>query len=434
MTETADRPTDATDVRAERATCLIAGGGPAGMVLGLLLARGGVQVTVLEKHADFLRDFRGDTVHASTIRLLDQLGLGEAFRALPQSRLGNFRLPDRHGRSIVLGDFSTLRPPYDHVAMVPQWDLLTLLVEAAEREPTFTLRMSTEVTDLVRDAGGRVVGVRVHDRGRDAAGARGVILADLVVACDGRSSVLRERAGLVPRRFDVSFDTWWFRLPRTAEEQQQVGSLEPRFAPGEAMLSFTRPTYYQVAYFAPKGDDARLRAEGVEAFRARVARLRPDLADRVGAIGSVDDLHHLDVKVDRLRRWARPGLLCLGDAAHAMSPIGGVGINLAVQDAVAAATLLRGPLLRGDVTLDELDRVRRRRRLPTVVIQRMQLALDRTVFGPTLNGRTSPAIRLAPWVVRHLPFLRLIGPRMIAFGPRPEQAPDFARRPPVPVG
>lgn len=413
----------------DRTGCLISGGGPAGMVLALLLARGGVKVTVLEKHGDFLRDFRGDTVHASTIRLLDELGLGGEFRALPQSRLGNFRLPDAHGRSVDLGDFDTLPPPYDYVAMVPQWDLLNLLVDAAREASTFTLLMNTAAVGLIR-AGDRVVGVRTRRTGPGVADrSEGEIHADLVVACDGRDSVLRAEAGLVPKEFAVPFDTWWFRLSRSEAEQGSVGNLEPRFNTEELMLSFTRPTYFQIAYFTHKGDDGRLRAEGVQRFRDRVAALRPDLADRVAEIGSMDELNLLNVKLNRLGRWYRTGLLCLGDAAHAMSPVGGIGINLAVQDAVAAATRLRTPLLLHHVTPADLAAVQRRRMMPTVLLQTGQRLLQKMIFAPVLSGRRPRVVRLLPWLVRHFPALRRISPRMIAFGPLPEHAPTFARRP-----
>ena len=410
-----------------RTTCVVAGGGPAGMVLGLLLARAGVAVTVLEKHADFLRDFRGDTVHASTIRLLDELGLGPAFRALPQSRLQNLELPQPDGLAVTLGDFRRLPPPYDHVAMVPQWDLLTLLADAARAEPSFALRMSTAAVDLLRE-GGRVTGVRTRTRD----GVEEDLHADLVVAADGRSSVLRSAAGLVPHAYRVPFDTWWFRLPRWESEREQA-ALVPRIAGAEILLSFPRTDYFQVAYVNRKGMDARLRAEGVERFRERVARLRPDFADRLDALTSTDDLHWLDVRLDRLPRWHVDGLLLIGDAAHAMSPAGGVGINLAVQDAVAAAALLAAPLRAGTLTSRDLARVRRRRLLPTVVIQLAQRVLHRLVFVPALAGRQPRAVRLVAAVARRVPAVTRIPAQLIAFGPRPEHAPAFARRP-APAG
>ncbi|WP_281269602.1 FAD-dependent oxidoreductase [Arthrobacter silvisoli] len=419
---------------AESTTCAIAGGGPAGVMLGLLLARAGVEVTVLEKHADFLRDFRGDTVHPSTIRLLDELGLGEGFRALPQSRLGNFRLPAPDG-DITLADFQRLKPPYNYVAMVPQWELLNFLVNAARDEPCFTLRMNTEATGLLHD-GGKVAGVsyRTRDAQSGEEAGTGELRAELTVACDGRGSVLRREAGLVPREFPVPFDTWWFRLSRNQDEQGQIASLTPRFAGKEVLLALTRKDYYQIAYIAEKGADAWLRAEGVERFRERVSRLRPDFADRVGEIRSMDDLHKLDVKLNRISRWHKPGLLLIGDAAHAMSPAGGVGINLAIQDAVAAAARIAGPLLRGRLTERDLAAVQKRRWFPTVAIQSVQLLLHTAIFGPAvtrgLSGPPGPVV----FAARRLPWLRKVPAFLLGFGPRPEHAPGFARRRPAAVG
>ncbi|MBT2513733.1 FAD-dependent oxidoreductase [Arthrobacter sp. ISL-30] len=417
----------------ERTTCLIVGGGPAGIMLGLLLARAGVEVTVLEKHADFLRDFRGDTVHASTIRLLDELGLGDAFRALPQSKLGSFRLPTGDGEeTVMLSDFSLLKPPYNYVAMVPQWDLLNFLVDAARQEPVFSLRMNTEAVDLLYD-GGKVAGVsyRTRNASTGATTGTGELRADLTVACDGRGSVLREKAGFIPREFPVPFDAWWFRLSRSANDRAEVAALVPRFAGSEILLSLTRKDYYQIAYIAKKGLDPQLRAEGVESFRSRVSRLRPDLAGRVDEITSLDDLHLLDVRLNRINPWHKPGLLLIGDAAHAMSPAGGVGINLAIQDAVAAAQRLAQPLLRRTVNESDLAAVRKRRWLPTVVLQTLQRGLHSVVFGPAVAGKGQQVPKAVIFVARNFPWLRKLPALMIAFGPRPEHAPDFARRQPA---
>ncbi len=406
-------------------TCVVAGGGPAGMMLGLLLARAGVPVLVLEKHGDFLRDFRGDTVHASTIRLLDELGLGDRFRALPQSRLANFEIPGTGGTPVTIADFRSLRPPYDHIAMVPQWDLLDLLADAGRAEPTFTLRMDTEVIGLLVDHR-RVTGVRV----RAADGREESIASRLVVGCDGRSSTVRRQAGLVPKSYRVPFDTWWFRLPRHDHERQRGDSLQPVFAGDEILLSIPRPDYFQLAYFAAKGvGQRRIESEGVERFRVRIAALRPDLADRVDQIGSLGDLHHLDVKLDRLRRWHSDGVLCIGDAAHAMSPAGGVGINLAVQDAVATARLLAEPLRDYSLTNRDLARVQRRRWWPTVVLQTLQRVLHRAIFDPIVRGEPPRAAGIMPWVVARIPFLSAVPARLVAVGPLPERAPGWARRP-----
>jgi 2-polyprenyl-6-methoxyphenol hydroxylase-like FAD-dependent oxidoreductase len=393
------------------------------MMLGLLLARAGVEVTVLEKHADFLRDFRGDTVHASTVRLIDELGLGPEFRGLPQSRLQSVAFPVPGLGQVTLGDFASLRPPYNYIAMMPQWDFLNFLARAAAREPTFTLLMEHTATSLMFD-GGRVTGLRY----RTAAGSEGALRTDVVVASDGRHSVLRRAAGLSQRDFPVPFDTWWFRLPRYPSEQGEVAGIVPAFGKGEAVLALFRDDYYQMGYFAPKGSDARIRREGLERFRQRIASVRPDLADRLDAIRSLDDLHWLDVRLDRLRRWYADGVLCIGDAAHAMSPAGGVGINLAIQDAAAAAARLAPALLRGHVTVRDLAAVERRRRLPTVVIQNVQRIMHREVFGPLCTGKRSGAPPVLLFLAQHVPATRRVVPRLIAFGPRAEHAPVFARR------
>lgn len=414
----------------ERTTVCVVGGGPAGMMLGLLLARAGVEVTVLEKHGDFLRDFRGDTVHPTTLDLLDDLGLGERFAALPQSRLTSVELPSGDGRTFQpVGDLSRLaglgvRHPY--VAMVPQWNLLDLLAEAGKAEPAFHLRMDTEVTGVVRGHG-RVTGVRY----REAGGAEGVLAADLTVACDGRHSVLRAGSGLPVTEYPVPFDTWWFRLPRRADET--AVALTPRIGRGRFAVVIPREGYFQVAYMGRKGTDAELRARGIEAFRADVAELVPDYADRVDTIASMDDVKHLDVRLNRLRRWSVEGLLCIGDAAHAMSPIGGVGINLAIQDAVATATLLAGPLRRGAVTGADTARVRRRRLLPTVLVQTLQRVMHRNVAGPALSGELAgpPAPLLA--LMNRVPALQIVPAYLIGVGFRPERAPAFARRVPLPA-
>jgi 2-polyprenyl-6-methoxyphenol hydroxylase-like FAD-dependent oxidoreductase len=392
------------------------------MVLGLLLARAGVEVSVLEKHGDFLRDFRGDTVHPSTLQLLDELGLGEQFASLPQSRLYQVAFPVDALHSVVVADFRRLRVPHPYVAMVPQWDLLNLLADAGRAEPTFTLRMRTEVAGLVQH-GGRVRGVRY--RTPDA--GEGEIRADLVVACDGRWSIARQEAHLAVREFPVPLDVWWFRLPRKPADNPSA--LTPRAGRGRFALVIPRPDYLQLAYIGRKGSDPQLRSSGVENFRRDVAALMPDLADRVEALTSMDDVKHLDVRLNRLRRWHVEGLLCIGDAAHAMSPVGGVGINLAVQDAVAAAALLAGPLRRGAVTATELAAVRRRRLLPTVLVQAVQRLMHRVLVMPILEGRRAGPPRPVLALVSRVPALSGVLAHLIGVGPRPEHAPAFARRP-----
>ncbi|CDO88676.1 FAD-dependent oxidoreductase [Mycobacterium triplex] len=401
----------------ETTTCAVIGGGPAGMVLGLLLARAGIEVTLLEKHGDFLRDFRGDTVHPTTMRLLDELGLWERFAAIPHSEVHSARF-ESDGRSVTYVDFSRLRQPHPFVAMVPQWDLLNLLADAAQEEPTFTLRMKTEATDLMRE-GGKVTGVRY--RGPDGPGE---LRAELTVACDGRWSMARRAAGLRSREYPVNFDVWWFRLPRDGDQEF---SFLPRVGPGKALGVIPREGYNQIAYLGAKGTDAQLRAKGIEEFRRDIGALLPESAGAVATLQSMDEIKHLDVRVDRLLRWHTDGLLCIGDAAHAMSPLGGVGINLAVQDAVAAATILAEPLRQHRVTDRDLAAVRRRRLFPTAVTQGVQRFLQRGL-GPLLRGAdlTPPAAFLG--VLQRLPWLSFVPAYFIGVGVRPERAPAFARR------
>ena len=412
-------------VRMEHTTCCIVGGGPAGMMLGLLLARAGVEVRVLEKHGDFLRDFRGDTVHPSTMRLLDDLGLGEQFAALPQSHLETVALPvDAQQTMFTVGDFRRLRGTHRYIAMVPQWNLLSLLARAAEAEPTFTLLMDTEVTGLLREggAGTRVTGVRY----RDADGAPHDLGADLVVAADGRTSVARREADLTVHEYACPLDAWWFRLPRRDGDPQ--GALLPRVGRGRMAILIPREGYFQIAYIGRKGTDAALRARGIEAFRADVADLVPALADRVDTLASMDDVKWLDVRLNRLRRWWVDGLLCIGDAAHAMSPVGGVGINLAVQDAVATATLLAEPLRRRRVGPRQLRAVQRRRVVATRLVQGLQRAMHKGLVEPALEGRLDgpPAALLA--VLRRVPQVSTVPAYLIGVGFRPEHVPPYARR------
>jgi 2-polyprenyl-6-methoxyphenol hydroxylase-like FAD-dependent oxidoreductase len=388
------------------------------MMLGLLLARSGVDVTVMEKHADFLRDFRGDTVHASTLRLLDELGLGAAFAALPHRMIDsvNAKVQDT---SLKI-DLTRLPGPHKHIALVPQWDFLELLATAAGAEPSFRLLRSTEVLGPIRE-GGKVVGVRY----RDAHGER-LLRADLTVACDGRASTLRTAAGLTPRSFGAPMDVWWFRLPRHDGDPR---GLNGTFQSGHGCALIDRGDYFQIAYLIRKGTDAQLRAEGIESLHRRLTTLVPWLADRVTALTSFDDVKLLDVQLNRLRRWYTDGLLFIGDAAHAMSPIGGVGINLAVADAVAAARILAQPLRTRTVSTRHLARIQVRRWLPAALIQRVQRTVQDRAIAVALDAGT--ASRTAPRAVRvanRIPALRTAVAYGVAIGPLPEHAPGWARR------
>ena len=391
------------------------------MVLGLLLARAGVDVTVLEKHGDFLRDFRGDTVHPTTLRLIDELGLWPKFTELPQSHVRNVTFDARPGHPVTMVSFERLRQPHPYIAMVPQWDLLNLLAEAAAAEPTFTLRMNTEVTDLLRE-GGRVVGVRYQsDDGP------GELRADLTVGCDGRTSAVRQDAGLQVTEWPVSFDVWWFRLP--LPDSDEIFTLFPRIASGKALIVIPRTDYLQIALLIPKGADTRLRARGLAAFHADVLELLPEAGDSVEVIRSLDDVKHLDVRLNRLRRWHTDGLLCIGDAAHAMSPAGGVGINMAVQDGVAAARLLAQRLRRGRPSDRELGAVRRRRVVPTALTQAFQRQFDKRLFGPVVRGEDMSGP--PPGLIRlfeRMPWLAVVPAYVVGVGVLPERAPAFARR------
>jgi 2-polyprenyl-6-methoxyphenol hydroxylase-like FAD-dependent oxidoreductase len=396
------------------------------MMLGVVLARAGVEVTVLEKHEDFLRDFRGDTVHASTLTLLDELGLGERFSAVPHSVLQRLQVPLRSGASLVL-DLGRLPGRYKHIAMVPQWDLLDLLADAGREEPSFTLRMGVEVTGLLREHG-RVVGARY----RDADGSDGELRAAVTVACDGRTSAVRAASGLRAREFGVPLDIWWFRLPRGDVDIQ---GLNVRVGDADLLVVIDRGSYFQLGYEIPKGADARLRAEGIETFHRRATALAPEFADSIGALDSWDDVKLLAVRLDRMPRWFSSGLLCIGDAAHAMSPVGGVGINLAIQDAVAAARYLAGPLRGGEVRLRDLARVQARRWAPTFLTQSLQRLAHRLVFEPLLAGergrdgsRPRRPSRIAR-LMRRSPRLQAILAYVLAIGALPEHAPSFARRP-----
>ncbi|MEV0249119.1 FAD-dependent oxidoreductase [Nocardia sp. NPDC050712] len=409
----------------ENTTCCIVGGGPAGMMAGLLLARAGLEVTVLEKHADFLRDFRGDTVHPSTLRLLDELGLGAEFAELPHRKLEQMRMQIADC-TIVAADFARIPGAHRYIAMVPQWDFLDLLAAAAAAEPCFTLRMSTEVTGLHTDSG-RVTGVDY----RTADGTHGRLGADLVLACDGRDSVVRAAAGLRQHMFEVPMDIWYVRIPMPARRRND-SMVFASFGDGRAAVTMDRGDYLQTGYLIEKGADHALRTHDIQWFRTELAELFGWEADALAALRDWDDVKLLEVSMGRLKRWYTDGLLCIGDAAHTMSPVGGVGVNLAIQDAVAAARILAEPLRRGAATVSELARVQRRRALPTALIQRSQLGDHDMLLRPALAG-TLTAVPAPLRLVDKFPPLAGLTAYLGGIGLRAEHAPDYARRP-QPVG
>jgi 2-polyprenyl-6-methoxyphenol hydroxylase-like FAD-dependent oxidoreductase len=385
--------------------CCIVGGGPAGMMLGLLLARAGVPVTVLEKHGDFLRDFRGDTVHPSTLAILDEIGLRETFDKLPQRRVDHLAGLVA-GREQQIVDFRGLKP-YGYLALVPQWDFLDMLADAGRKLPGFDLRMRHRATALIEE-NGRTAGVQVASPEGEYA-----LRADLVIACDGRHSTLRESAGLKAREYGAPMDVLWFRMPRRESDPQDTFGIVDR---GHMMVLLNRTDYWQVAFVVPKGSDAALRARSIDALRATVAQLAPFLADRRDTIESWEKVKTLEVQVDRLERWYAPGLLLIGDAAHAMSPIGGVGINMAIQDAMAAANALAKPLRDGGA-IDEslLAMIQQRREWPVKVVQRVQIAMQKRLISRVLEQSGEPPrvpallrFLLGFRTVRHLP-ARLFG-------------------------
>ena len=388
----------------------IAGGGPAGMMAGYILARAGIDVVVLEKHADFLRDFRGDTVHPSTLEALYELGLLERFLQRPHNPIE--QLSGRIGEeSFRLIDFRHLPTHARFVAIMPQWEFLNFLAQEAAKFPEFTLMTRTEAVDLVTESG-RVTGVWTTTPDGDVS-----IEADLVIAADGRKSVLRERAGLAVRDLGAPIDVLWMRLPRRPDDPPTaLGNL----GAGYVFVMIDRRDYFQCAYVVPKGGYEAVRARGLEALRAHIAEIAPLLHDRVGALKDWDDIKLLSVSVDRLEQWWKPGLLCIGDAAHAMSPIGGVGINLAIADAVAAANILAGPLSRGRPSDADLARVQGRRIGPVRAMQAIQLFVQNNVLSAVLN---SDRPLRAPWIVRlvdKIAWLRRLPARIVGLGFRLE--------------
>jgi 2-polyprenyl-6-methoxyphenol hydroxylase-like FAD-dependent oxidoreductase len=398
--------------------CCIAGGGPAGMVLGFLLARAGIDVVVLEKHGDFLRDFRGDTIHPSTLQVLHELGLLDDFLKRPHQEATRVSgvVSDVE---VPVADFSHLPTRCRFIAFMPQWDFLDFIAEHAQRYPAFHLRMQAEVNDLI-EAGGQVAGVRATTPQGSLE-----VLARLTVGADGRHSTVRERAGLEVEDLGAPIDVLWMRLSRKpTDPNQPLG----RFDRGKILVMLFRGEYWQCAYVIPKGAFDELRRSGLDSFRKNIAEIAPAMRDRVGELKDWDDVKLLTVAVDRLKTWHRPGLLCIGDAAHAMSPVGGVGINLAIQDAVATANILAASLRERPPTSDELQRVQSRREFPTRMTQRLQVLIQNRVIGRVIRSSSKLAV---PWplkLLQRFPFLRRIPARLIGIGFRPEhvRTPDVS--------
>jgi 2-polyprenyl-6-methoxyphenol hydroxylase-like FAD-dependent oxidoreductase len=399
-----------------RTQCCVVGGGPAGMMLGFLLARAGVSVVVLEKHPDFLRDFRGDTVHPSTLEIIYELGLLDEFLKLPHRTVDQLSLLIGNERVRMI-DLTHLPTRCKYIALMPQWDFLNFLAEHGRRYKQFDLHMRAEVTDLIEEAD-RIVGVRANTPDGEL-----IIYADLVVGCDGRHSTVREKAGLEPDDYGAPMDVLWFRITRRDSDGADVfGHIEA----GAMLVMLDRGDYWQCAYVIPKGGIDRVRASGIEAFRNRVVALSPFLADRIGELKSFEDVKLLSVMVNRLRQWWRPGLICIGDAAHAMSPVGGVGINIAVQDAVAAANRLAAPLRAGNADSADLQAVQARRDFPARMTQQIQLTMQNRIIGPALQGTREPKPPLLFKLFDAFPLLRRMPARLLALGIRPEhvQTPD----------
>jgi 2-polyprenyl-6-methoxyphenol hydroxylase-like FAD-dependent oxidoreductase len=391
--------------------CCIVGGGPAGMMLGYLLGRAGVRTIVLEKHADFLRDFRGDTVHPSTLRILQELGLLEDFLRIPHSELHAMSL-EIDERSFKVAEFSRLSKPGNFTALMPQWDFLNFLADKGRAFPSLKVMMSTEATDLLTGQG-RVVGVKAK-----ASAGEMEIRADLVVGCDGRTSLIRAASGLVVQDLGAPIDVLWFRLSKQPGDPLQVLG---RLSRAAMLVTIDRNEYWQCAFVIRKGGIDQIHAAGLASFKASVAAIAPHLANRMDELRSFDDVKLLSVSVDRLNTWSKPGLLCIGDAAHAMSPVGGVGINLAIQDAVATANILAKKLAVGSASDQDLDAVRRRRLFPMKVIQGLQVTMHKRILQPLLTG--SAAKLPVPWPLRLLDksaWLRQWPARLLGVGVRPE--------------
>ena len=399
------------------ATCCIAGGGPAGIVTAVLLARAGIDVLVLEKHADFFRDFRGDTIHPSTLQLMHELGFAEDLLRQPHQKVRDlaFHLGDA---TFKIVDFSHLRISFPFIAMMPQWDFLNFLAKKGEKYSGFRLRKNAEVTGLI-ERSGLITGVRATIPAGELE-----VSADLVIGADGRHSVVREKAGLNVLDIGAPIDVLWFRLSRPQDDPEETMA---RLGAGQLLVMINRNDYWQCGFVIPKGANEIVRTQGLGAFQEKIANLAPFARGRVAELNDWNEIKLLTVAIDRLEEWSRPGLICIGDAAHAMSPIGGVGINLAVQDAVATANILAKPLAEKRLTLEDLRNVQKRREFPTRFTQWIQVLVQNRILQPLLSSRKLPKPPLFLRMLDRFPLLRRIPAYVVGIGVRPEhiQTPEI---------
>jgi 2-polyprenyl-6-methoxyphenol hydroxylase-like FAD-dependent oxidoreductase len=400
--------------------CCIAGGGPAGIMAGLLLARAGVEVLVVEKHADFLRDLRGDTIHPSTLEILHDLRLADTLLKLPHQKVRSLKF-HAGGQTLPIAEFDAASARFPYVAIMPQWDFLNFLAREAARYVPFNLIMEAEATGIIEE-NGCIAGARIMTGGGEIA-----VRAELTIAADGRRSVLREQAGLKVTESGAPIDVLWFRLPRAQDDPEDIAGY---LGAGAAMVAINRGDYWQCAFIIPKGANDAVRARGLPAFRRGIETLAPFLRKRAKDLKSWDEVKLLTVTVDRLVQWYRPGFLCIGDAAHAMSPVGGVGINLAIQDAVAATNIIAVPLREGRLTTEHLRALQHRRELPTRITQLLQVFVQNRILRPMLREHGEVHAPLPMRIAARLPWLRRKIATLVGAGIRPERVETRARRPP----